>query len=107
MKPTQFATVLIFIFFICRFSYADGVYLPEVRKKIPDIPVQRAVVKYLNGVETLIIESTFDGEGNNFGWIIPVPNKPSKLEKVSPGLLKTLSFQVQPEIKQKKDRPSV
>ena len=83
-KPIQFATVLIFIFFICRFSYADGVYMPEVRKKIPDIPVQRAVVKYLNGVETLIVESTFDGEGNNFGWIIPLPNIPHRIENFPP-----------------------
>lgn len=76
--------------------------MPEFRKKMPDIPVQRALVKYRNGIETLIIESTFDGEGDSFGWIIPVPNEPHKFEKISPGILKTLSLQLQPVIVQEK-----
>jgi hypothetical protein len=65
---------------------------------LPDIPIQRAIVKYQNGKETLIIEATLDGEGNSFGWIIPVPNIPLRFEKVSPGLLKTLSLQTEPKI---------
>ncbi|MHC4456642.1 MAG: DUF2330 domain-containing protein [Planctomycetota bacterium] len=105
MKPILLAIVLIFIFFFCRFAYADGVYIPEVRKKIPDIPVQRALLQYRDGVETLIIESTLDGEGDSYGWIIPLPDIPHRIEKFSPGLSKTLSLQVQPKIHQSEPSP--
>jgi len=78
----------------CRICSADGYIMPEVRVKPPDMPIQRALVKYHDGVETLVIEATFEGEGRNFGWIIPVPSIPQKFERVSPGLLNTLSFQL-------------
>jgi len=90
--------IVIGILSIYGYCFADGVYLPEARKKIPNIPVQRALLKYRNGIETLIIESSLNGEKSNYGWIIPVPNLPLKFEKVSPGLLKTLSLQLQPKI---------
>lgn len=100
MKTKVFQLVLLLsgLFFVCRLSYADGVYIPAAKKKIPDIPVQRALVKYHGGTEALIVESTLDGEGGDYGWIIPVPNQPTKFDKVSPGLLKTMSLQIQPKI---------
>ena len=97
-KTIQIILVFLFILAICKFSLADGVYVPEVRQKLPDIPVQRALIKYRDGAETLIIESTLNGSGKNFGWIIPVPGEPLRFEKLSPGLLKTLSVQIRPRI---------
>ena len=94
IKPLAFIPVFLCLLFVCRLSFADGCYIPEARKKLPDIPIQRALVEYREGIETLIIESTLDGEGNRFGWIIPVPNEPLRFEKISPGLLKTLSLQI-------------
>ena len=93
-------TVLFFlvIFSSCRASFADGFYMPPPYIKLPDIPVQRALLKYRDGVETLVVESTLDGPGQKFGWIIPVPSIPKKFEKITPGLLKTLSFTLQPTI---------
>ncbi|MDB4285473.1 DUF2330 domain-containing protein [bacterium] len=79
-------------------AVADGFYIPEVTRKLPDIPPQHAVLSWKGGVETLVVESTLDGEGSSFGWIIPVPSSPRSLEKVSPGLLRTLSFQIQPKL---------
>ena len=105
MNPIRLAILLIFVFFFCRHSYADGVFIPEVRKKIPEIPTQRALLQYRDGVETLIIESTLDGEGDSYSWIIPLPNVPGRIEKISPGLLKTLSLQVQPKIHQREPSP--
>ena len=97
-KAIQFGLALLSLLFVYHFSYADGVYIPEARKKIPDIPVQRALVKYRAGTEALIVESTLNGEGGDYGWIIPVPSIPTKFDKVSPGLLKTMSHQIQPKI---------
>jgi hypothetical protein len=107
IKSIQLILVFLWVLFVCRFSFADGCYIPEARKKLPEIPVQRALVKYQEGIETLIIESTLDGEGNSFGWIIPVPNEPLRFEKVSPGLLKTLALQIQPKINHIEPGPAV
>lgn len=97
-RALQLGLVLLSFLFVYQLSYADGVYIPAARKKIPNIPVQRALVKYHNGTEALIIESSLDGEGGDYGWIIPVPSSPTKFDKVSPGLLKTMSLQIQPKI---------
>jgi len=78
---------------------ADGKYYPErAYKKPPAIPSQRAILVYKDGVEKLVVESALDGEGKEFGWIIPVPSKPSEFAKASPGFLKTLSLSIQPKI---------
>jgi len=95
---THVALTLIAILSIYSHSFADGVYLPEIKKKIPNIPVQRALLKYRNGIETLIVESSLNGDKSNYGWIIPIPNLALKFEKASPGLFKTLSLQLQPRI---------
>ncbi len=80
-------------------AYADGKFFPERAYKVPPaIPSQRAIVVYKNGIEKLIIESALDGEGHEFGWIIPLPSKPTEFEKVSPGFIKTLSLAIQPKI---------
>jgi hypothetical protein len=83
----------------CSICSADGKFIPEIGVKPPDMPIQRALVKYRDGIETLVIEATFEGEGKNFGWIIPVPSIPQKFERVSPGFLNTLSFQLNYKIK--------
>ncbi len=80
-------------------AFADGVYIGETAYKVPpSIPSQRAVLVHRDGTETLIIESALEAEGTQFGWIIPVPAQPTKFEKTSPGLLKTLSLTIQPEV---------
>jgi hypothetical protein len=94
----QLSLALLCLLFVCQLSFADGVFIPAARKKIPDIPVQRAIIKYEEGTESLIIESSLNGEGGDYSWIIPVPTPPTKFDKVSPGLLKTMSLQIQPKI---------
>lgn len=80
-------------------AYADGKYFPEKAYKIPpNIPSQRAILVYRDGIEKLTIESALNGEGEEFGWIIPLPAKPTQFEKESPGLIKTLSLTLQPKI---------
>ncbi|MDD5261639.1 MAG: DUF2330 domain-containing protein [Methylacidiphilales bacterium] len=81
-------------------TQADGCYIASQKayKKIPGIPAQRALLKWENGNETLIISSTLDSESQKLGWIIPLPSTPTEITKADPGGLKTLSFLVQPEI---------
>ncbi|MFQ5771651.1 MAG: DUF2330 domain-containing protein [bacterium] len=80
-------------------AYADGKYFPEKAYKIPPtIPTQRAILVYKDAIEKLTIESALNGEGEEFGWIIPLPAKPTQFEKASPGLIKTFSLTLQPQI---------
>jgi len=85
--------------FSSRSAFADGKYFPEKAYKIaPAIPTQRAILVYKDGAEKLTIESALDGKGQEFGWIIPLPSKPTEFKEASPGLIKTLSWVVQPNI---------
>lgn len=80
-------------------AFADGVYMPEKAvRKIPDIPAQRALLKWKDGEETLMISSALDSESQSLGWIIPIPSVPGEIAKADPGALKTLEFCVQPRI---------
>ena len=80
-------------------SWGDGFFAKSfTAKALPTIPSQRALLAYRDGTERLVIESSLWGEGEEFGWIIPVPAKPTAFEKTSPGLIKTLSLVLQPRI---------
>lgn len=54
---------------------ADGMVIPR-----PDYYVresgQKAVIFYEKGRETLILSITFIGDAKDFGWVIPVPQRP-------------------------------
>ena len=80
-------------------ALGDGCYIPErAVRKIPEIPAQRAILSWKDGIETLVISSSLDSEAQKLGWIIPVPAVPRTLEKESPGALKTLNHGIQPKI---------
>ena len=60
--------------------YADGggfaksspkSYSPKV-----EIPDQQALIQWTNGVEHLVVETSFLGEGTNFAWVLPLPAPP-------------------------------
>jgi hypothetical protein len=80
-------------------ALGDGCYIPErAVRKIPEITAQHAVLSWKDGVETLVISSALDSEAQKLGWIIPLPAVPEKIEKATPGALKTLDFCIQPWI---------
>ncbi len=79
--------------------FADGGYFPETAiKTLPAIPSQQAILRFKNNEECLMIESSFEGPGRRFGWVIPLPAKPVNMEKASSGFIKTFSINLQPEI---------
>ena len=93
------AVVACIVLFSQQNVYADGKYFPEKAfKTAPSIPSQRAILVYKDGIEKLTIESALDGQGLEFGWVIPLPSKPTEFEKTSPGLIKTFSLVLQPGI---------
>ncbi len=78
--------------------FADGKVFPPTAYPLPDIPEQQALIHYANGIEKLVIKTSFTGQGTNFAWIVPLPTVP-KIEPVTTGLFPTLQFQFRPEVK--------
>jgi hypothetical protein len=80
-------------------THGNGMYIPEVGIPTPPkIPVQRAMITHRDGVETLVVESTFETKSENVGWILPLPAEPTKLEVGDADMLTSLSFSVRPEV---------
>ena len=76
---------------------ADGGFVGTTAYATVQIPDQRALIHYADGVETLVIDTAFQGAGTNFGWIVPVPAIPTLLETTS-GLFPTLGILFQPRV---------
>jgi len=58
-----------------------------------EIPDQRALINFSNGVERLVIETRFTGRGTNFTWVVPLPAKPV-IEVATPGLFSNRGFSI-------------
>jgi hypothetical protein len=93
------STAVVFLILVAPNAAGDGVILPEqINVQTPAIPAQRAFLSFRVGVEVLMIESTFNGEGNSFAWIIPVPATPMRMEVGSAGFLETLNVKFRPKM---------
>lgn len=81
-------------------ALADGMYFAPLRvRPVPlSIPAQRAILVFRNGEERLTVESTLDARGQSFGWVVPVPAKPTAVEKATRGPLDLLDRVTEPDI---------
>lgn len=79
-------------------GFADGKAFarPEVHARV-EIPNQQALISYSDGVECLVIETAFLGEGTNFGWVVPLPGEP-KIQPVSESFFPSLRQAFQPRL---------
>ncbi|MFW6159211.1 MAG: hypothetical protein ACOC8E_07630, partial [Planctomycetota bacterium] len=89
----------------CASARADGFHLPTRSyvdvTSVPDvasIPTQRALVSFRDGTETLIVESAFSSDSPEVAWVLPLPARPTGLEPVPAGALKTLSYSLGPRV---------
>ncbi|MBD3245282.1 MAG: DUF2330 domain-containing protein [Candidatus Moranbacteria bacterium] len=62
-------------------SLADGALIPPKNQTIWE-DQQKAVIFYEKGVETLVLSISFQGNAQDFAWVIPTPSRP-KVEKSS------------------------
>jgi hypothetical protein len=76
---------------------ADGTVWPGIGYAKMQIPDQRALIHYTNGVERLVIETSFVGPGTNFAWVVPLPAVPT-IEPVSSAVFTTLPVIFQPKV---------
>ncbi len=76
---------------------ADGCFVaPTANVKIT-IPDQEALIHYRDGVETLVIETRFNAEGDRFAWLVPLPAMP-QIAPVTTGVFPTLRILFQPRV---------
>lgn len=80
------------------FALADGkVFVQQDVRAKTEIPNQQALIAYRDGVEYLVIETSFLGEGTNFAWVVPLPAQPT-VRPVSPALFPALQRAFQPQL---------
>src|SRR5206468_3677415 len=71
-------------------AWADGVVVSgRAVVKPARTPDQRALLAFDGKQETLVIETTVQGEGRDFAWIVPLPAFP-KTEESTSGLFPSL-----------------
>jgi hypothetical protein len=95
MKALAFCVVWFLI--ACPGARGDGGFISPTAFANVRIPDQRALIHFDKGIETLVIDTSFKGDGTNFAWIVPVPSAP-KIETATTGLFPTLQTILQPEI---------
>src|SRR6185436_18744733 len=95
---TRSACAVLLAVALCGIARADGVVLPGVAVVKPvRTPDQRALVRFDGKTETLVIETTLQGEGRDFAWILPLPAVPT-IEASTTGLFPTLVVMCAPEL---------
>jgi len=80
-----------------RTAQADGMVVPEVFFPKVEIPNQQALIHWADGIERLVIETSFLGEGTNFAWVVPLPSVP-EVKPVSEGFFVSLQRPFQPRL---------
>lgn len=94
----QKALLMIGFWLLPLMALGDGkVFRPQAVLAETTIPDQRALLAWSNGVERLVIETRFTGEGTNFAWVVPLPNPPV-IEEATSGMFTTLAYQMRPEL---------
>jgi hypothetical protein len=78
-------------------AFADGKIFARAAAVPVAIPDQRAMLYFSNGVERLVIETSFIGQGTNFAWVVPLPSAP-KIEAVSTNFFAYLNMAFQPKL---------
>jgi hypothetical protein len=89
--------IVSFLFLTHSHAFADGKVFSRAVAAPVKTPDQQAMLYFSNGVERLVIETSFVGEGTNFAWVVPLPSAP-KIEAVSTNFFKTLNASFQPKL---------
>lgn len=78
---------------------ANGIYIPEQAVlEMPRIPLQRGLITYRNGVETLVLESALTTTSKSVGWIVPLPGEPTKVSLGDRDMLRMLAVSQGPKV---------
>ncbi len=70
-----FVALILFLFLAPVQALADGGFFPPPNIDITE-PTQKAVIFYSKGCEDLIIQVSYEGDVEDFAWVVPVPSMP-------------------------------
>lgn len=80
-------------------ALADGkVFNAQAVATPTQIPDQRAIIVCHEDAETLVIDTSFVGEGTDFAWVVPLPAKPD-VQPVAAGVFDCLQAAFAPKVK--------
>jgi hypothetical protein len=71
-------------------AFADGAFFIPTEQDIYQ-PSQKALILYADGREDLVLSVRYEGSATEFGWVIPVPNRP-EVDVADPELFWELSI---------------
>ncbi|RYD24636.1 MAG: DUF2330 domain-containing protein, partial [Verrucomicrobiaceae bacterium] len=100
MKPVQFFLLLLLVLILGlpRRATADGmVFRRPLVAEDPWIPDQRALLHWMHGEETLVIETSVNGGGTDLAWVVPLPSPP-EVEEAPTALFPTLAEAFGPKV---------
>ncbi len=76
MRQRSIISLIAFLsLLIPSFVQADGMMVSPQESWMQETG-QKAAILYQDGVETLVLSTSFQGNAKDFGWIVPVPAKP-------------------------------
>lgn len=81
MFKNFFVLINIFAILVPMVIFADGMMIAPPNRYIFETD-QKAVIFFEDGMETLIISTSFKGDTEDFGWVVPTPSRP-EVEKSS------------------------
>ncbi|HRY60126.1 MAG TPA: DUF2330 domain-containing protein [Patescibacteria group bacterium] len=79
MKKIVLVFALLAAVLIPMAAKADGGIMPPPNYWIHETD-QKAVIVSENGVETLVLSTSFQGDAKDFAWIVPTPSKPEVMK---------------------------
>jgi hypothetical protein len=82
-------------------AFADGKFFSVATAHVP-IPDQSAIIAFDGSTERLIIDTAFEGEGDDFAWVVPLPAAP-KVGKASRGIMPTMRMVSRPRLISRSD----
>ena len=60
-------------------THADGTFVWRGYERLAE-PAQKAIIVHDEGIEDLFLQVKYEGPASDFGWIVPVPSKPTVRE---------------------------
>ncbi len=85
-------SLIIYIVAIC-YCFADGCFVLKTGEHATE-PSQRATIFYADGIQDTFLQVSLEGEVSEFGWLVPVPSKPTleQIDKIPEFETKKLFF---------------
>ena len=70
--------LMVVIVLLSAFGRADGSFFKRggLREAEPNIPHQRAIIKWRDGLEYLFVQSDLSAPAGDYAWLIPLPSPP-------------------------------